>query len=299
MGGWRFMKTDSLFYRLFQEFPNIFFELIEQPADEASLYEFRSVEIKQTAFRIDGVLLPMLPHRPVYFTEVQFQRDAQLYHRFFAEVFLYLAQHPTTYDWQGVLIYPNRSVEPESSRLHELLLDSPKVRRIYLDELGASATLPLGVGIVKLVVEPEATAPEQARQLLQRVQQEQVTGISRQAIIELIETIVVYKFTNLSREEIEMMLGLSDLKQTRVYQEAFEAGEEVGEQRGEQKIARRSVLEVLRARFGDIFPDLVQQLEAIQDIEFLAECTRSAATVGSVAEFTNFLNQNQPEPGGG
>ncbi|WP_281063357.1 hypothetical protein [Leptolyngbya sp. Cla-17] len=37
----------------------------------------------------------------------------------------------------------------------------------------------------------------------------------------MLTTIMVYKFTNLSRQEIETMLGIS-LQQTRVYQEAKE-----------------------------------------------------------------------------
>ncbi|XGV97558.1 MAG: Rpn family recombination-promoting nuclease/putative transposase [Leptolyngbya sp. BL-A-14] len=180
------VKTDSLFYRLFQLSPSIFFELIGQPGSEADDYEFRSVEIKQTSFRIDGVLLPTVSASdcPVYFSEVQFQKDQQLYHRFFAEIFLYLAQNPATYDWQGILIYLDRSVEPDQARLHQLLVDSPKVRRVYLNELGEIASLPLSVGIVKLVVEAEETAPKQARQLIQRSRQEDVAGISSQAIIE-------------------------------------------------------------------------------------------------------------------
>jgi len=46
----------------------------------------------------------------------------------------------------------------------------------------------------------------------------------QQQIIELIETIVPTNSPNLSREELETMLGLSELKQTRVYQEAREEG---------------------------------------------------------------------------
>jgi predicted transposase/invertase (TIGR01784 family) len=41
----------------------------------------------------------------------------------------------------------------------------------------------------------------------------------------LIETIIICKFPQKSREEIEQMLGVSELKQTRVYQEALEEGE--------------------------------------------------------------------------
>jgi predicted transposase YdaD len=36
--------------------------------------------------------------------------------------------------------------------------------------------------------------------------------------------IVVYKFPELSREEIERMFGLSELKRTKVYQEALQEG---------------------------------------------------------------------------
>ncbi len=40
------MKTDSIFYRLFQTFPVTFFELIDHQASEATAYEFASVGLK-------------------------------------------------------------------------------------------------------------------------------------------------------------------------------------------------------------------------------------------------------------
>ncbi len=66
------------------------------PAVE-NAYDFCSVELKQTDFRIDRVFVP----RPeandstVYFVEVQFQEDEFFYQRFFAEILLYLRQNPT------------------------------------------------------------------------------------------------------------------------------------------------------------------------------------------------------------
>jgi predicted transposase/invertase (TIGR01784 family) len=86
------MKTDSIFYRLFLELPGVYFQLIGQSPNMADYYEFRSVEIKQTAFRLDGVLIPKTesPTTPVRFCEVQMQKDTTFYRRFFAEIFLYL-----------------------------------------------------------------------------------------------------------------------------------------------------------------------------------------------------------------
>ena len=52
------MKTDSIFYRIFLEFPGSFFELIDRPPDEAEPYQFTSREVKQLSFRMDGLFFP-------------------------------------------------------------------------------------------------------------------------------------------------------------------------------------------------------------------------------------------------
>jgi predicted transposase/invertase (TIGR01784 family) len=186
------MKTDTIFYALFQSAPGIFFELMGQSPELAQDYDFRSVEVKQTAFRLDGVMLPERLDDTVYFGEVQFQLDEQLYHRFFSELFLYLNQFPETYDWKGLLIYPRRSFQPKSSRLFEELLAEERVRQVFLNELETIDHLPLSLGLVKLVVEPEQSAPEKARRLIERARTEKDVGLSSQAIIEFVETIIVY-----------------------------------------------------------------------------------------------------------
>jgi predicted transposase/invertase (TIGR01784 family) len=83
------VKTDSIFYQLFETFPSCFFELIGQSFSEANTYTFTSVEIKQLAFRVDGLFLPADDslNVPIYFVEVQFQPDKRFYHRFLAKSF--------------------------------------------------------------------------------------------------------------------------------------------------------------------------------------------------------------------
>lgn len=53
-----FVKTDSVFYRLFQDAPGILFELLGEPSNLGKRYNFKSVEVKETSFRIDGVFAP-------------------------------------------------------------------------------------------------------------------------------------------------------------------------------------------------------------------------------------------------
>ncbi len=110
------MKTDSIFYRLFQEFPNIFFELIGNSPETAKGYQFSSVEVKQTSFRIDGVFLPETEELPVYFVEVQFQKDPEIYLRLFTEINLYLRQNQPENDWVAVVIYPTRGIDTAKTK---------------------------------------------------------------------------------------------------------------------------------------------------------------------------------------
>jgi len=230
------MKTDSLFYRLFQLRPQLLFELLNDTGQRSSDYQFSSVEVKQLAFRMDGLFLPTSGDSslPLYLVEVQFQPDEQLYYRLFAELFLYLRQYQPPHPWRVVVIYPTRSMERYSQHFQDLL-NSEKVTRIYLDELQVTASSPLGVSLISLIVTAESEMMQQARNLLQRATQEVETSQLQQDIIDVIETIVVYKFPQMTRQEIATMLGVDDLKQTRFYQEVFEEGKQQGIEQGKQQ----------------------------------------------------------------
>jgi predicted transposase/invertase (TIGR01784 family) len=221
------VKTDSIFYRLFQEFPSIFFELIGNPPEIANIYQFASVEIKQTAFRIDGVFLPTQDKKsPIYFVEVQFQSDADIYLRLVSEISLYLRQNKRPNPWRGVVIYPSRDIDTAEKENFLEFFQSQRIRIIYLDELGATTSLPIGIATIKLIVEAEDIAISTARELINRSQQAQNLQLPQKQLLELIETILVYKFPQMNRQEIEVMFGLSELKQTRVYQEGKQEGKQ-------------------------------------------------------------------------
>ena len=215
------MKTDTIFYQLFQTFPSLLFELIGQSPTEAQGYEFSSREIKELAFRFDGVFLPApnSTHQPIYFVEVQFYPKSDFYWRFFTEVFLYLGQYKPHHDWRAEAVFATRSLDPGVPMQYRGLLMSQQVHFVYLDELGETVNSSLGLGIVQLVVENEETAAGFINRLFQQAQQELNDQVFRQKVLELIETILVYKFTNLSRQELEAMFGLDELKQTRYFRE--------------------------------------------------------------------------------
>jgi predicted transposase YdaD len=142
----------------------------------------------------------------------------------------------------------------------------------------------LGIGVIKLVVESETAAVRTAQTLIERTREEITDQSSQRQLINLIESIIIYKLPQKSREEIEAMFGLSDLKQTRVYQEALAEGEKQGLERGlEQGLqeGERLVVEnLLRVRFGELDPPLqaiisrILQLSPEEFTPLLLQCSK-------------------------
>jgi predicted transposase/invertase (TIGR01784 family) len=251
------MRRDSIFFQLFQQSPSLLFELLDSPPNNATEYRFDSIAVKETTFTIDGVFLPpeSTPPGIIYLCEVQFQKDPELYERLFAETFPYLYRHrPQFSDWRAVVIYPNRAAEQDEWLPYDILLESYKVTRVYLNELGSIEQLPLGVALMVLTTLSEQQVPQAARDLLTRAQTE-VTAPENRGIMEMISTILIYKFTSLSRDEVNAMLGytMDELKQTRVYQEAKAEGEQIGRLEGERDL----LLSQLSYGLGNI-PDELQ-----------------------------------------
>ncbi|MDK3156551.1 Rpn family recombination-promoting nuclease/putative transposase [Kamptonema cortianum] len=271
------MRRDSIFYQLFQQSPELLFELLENPPVNAENYRFDSVAVKEPKFEIDGVFLPPEAETPgvVFFCEVQFQKDEQLYERLFGESFLYFYRNRDRFeDWQAVVVYPSRIVEQSQTLPYEDLLNGDRVHRVYLDELGEMAQLPLGVALMVLTTLREDRAALEARNLLARSQQELPPPANR-AILEMITTIMTYKFANLSRQEVEAMLGIT-LQQTRVYQEAKAEGREEGE--------RSLILRQLTRRVGEVPEPLRKQIDtlAIAQLESLGEALLDFANLSDL-----------------
>ncbi|MBR8835415.1 MAG: DUF2887 domain-containing protein [Stigonema ocellatum SAG 48.90 = DSM 106950] len=250
------MRRDSIFYKLFQQYPALVFELLKNPPENAAEYKFDCVAVKEPKFEIDGVFLPPEDKKEgvVYFCEVQFQKDELLYERLFAESLLYFYRNRHRFkDWQVVVIYPNRNTEQTDTYPYRNQLNTDQVHRIYLNELGDIRTQPLWVALMMLTTVEEKLAPQEARYLLARSEQEASVPSSR-AIIELVTTIMVYKFEQLNQREIEQMLGIT-LKETRVYREIKEEGRFMGE--------RSLILRQLTRRIGELPPVLRERVETL------------------------------------
>jgi predicted transposase/invertase (TIGR01784 family) len=141
---------------------------------------------------------------------------------------LYLEKVNPHQNWQGVVIYPSRTVEQENLYPYRGLLQLDQMTRIYLDELSEPPVKKFGFGILRLIVSEPDAAANKAKQLIPRVRLSGELVDRQRELIELIETIVSYKFPTLSRKELERMLQVNDFRETKIYQEARAEGREEG-----------------------------------------------------------------------
>jgi predicted transposase/invertase (TIGR01784 family) len=265
------MRRDTIFYQLFRQSPTLLFDLISQPPEDADRYTFDSIEVKETSFRMDGVFVPPSSSGIVYFCEVQFQPDELLYERMLSEISIYTYRHRSLFaDWRAIAIYPSRSLEQSDLNVVVDMLASGRITRIYLDELGVVSELPIGLGLMVLTTLEGDDAKAEARRLIDRDRESR-------AIINLVSTIIVYKFGTLSRDEVDLMLGI-ELQQTRVYQDAQADGEQ------------RLVLKLLIRKFGSIPSEVRSRVNSLT-IERLESLGEDLLDFTSIADLETWFNQ--------
>jgi len=126
------MKTDILFYKLFEMQPSLAFRLAKLSIPEAE-YTFQSVELKQPSQRPDGVLMPNLVTAPVLVLEAQFWREVSVYTRLVSETAMLRLQYPDYRHWQMLLILPSRTLDVDAETW-QALKDVGVIRVVYLDE---------------------------------------------------------------------------------------------------------------------------------------------------------------------
>lgn len=288
------MRRDPIFYQMFQRSPQLLFDLIGTRPDNAEEYRFDCVAVKEPKFEIDGVFLPP-DSEPgtIYFCEVQFQKDEELYERLFGESLLYYYRNSNLFsDWQAVVIYPSRSTEQSKVYPYRSLLNGEQVHRIYLNELTEVSSLPVMVAATVLTIVPEAEAPELARELLSRTQQEEFTARERGDIIDVITSIMVYKFANLSRAEIRAMLGLDLTQEPRAIREA----KEEGRVEGQEVEAMVLITRLLTRRLGQELSDEMRLLLSTLSLSVLEDLSEALLDFNTLADLEHFLAEHQRSP---
>lgn len=232
------MKRDFLFYRFFKELPHCFFRLVGRPDSDAERYVYDAIEYKETSVRLDGVFQPREPEvDPAFIWEAQYYPSNKVYANVMSKVGRFLEHGNPEQDWVAVVIYPNRSMEQKNLKPYRCLIESDQLLRIFLDELPQAAPDQFEMGVLELIAAKPEAALAKAQAMLPRLRASDRSKQFQQLLIQFVETIILSQFPNWSRKEIEKMLQVSDIRQTRVFQEAMEEGLEKGLEKGREEVA--------------------------------------------------------------
>jgi predicted transposase/invertase (TIGR01784 family) len=255
------MKTDKLFYRIFLLEPNLVAELIPG-LPPGCRFDYFAPVLKERERRLDGVFVPLEndPSLPLVFLEAQMQSDPGFYRRFFAQVFLYLEQYQVTRPWRGLLLFPRRTLNFGEEEPYQGVLTT-QVERFYLEDLIPLEELTPNLALLRLLVLSEEDAPENARRLLAQ------GGTEREfrRRLDLVESIMVSKFPNLSLEAIREMLDITQVRvqDTQFYKDVFEKGQEQGLEQGLERGESELLLRLLTRRCGELSEEQQERVKGL------------------------------------
>lgn len=249
------MKTDFLFYKIFEILPEVALHLAGMAHNSDAEYSFQSVELKQQSQRPDGVLLPKRTSAPVLVVEVQFQRDEQVYTRLVSETALLQMQYPERKTWQMLLVLPSRNIDVDAG-IWDTLVKAESLSVVYLNEFPLTTThtnvvlqtvtpflspeMLAAIALMRITLSPADQVRDMAivkelRDAIQDTEVERAKKIFEDLFIDLFRS----KYKHLSIKELLAMIKHSDifddLHESRSVQELLMQKELEGELKGKRE----------------------------------------------------------------
>jgi predicted transposase YdaD len=211
------MKSDALFYQLFQTAPQIFFELIA--TIPACPYQFKSITLKTAEKRLDGFLEPMQSGQPLYFVEVQAKKDEGIYWRILHEVALYFEQHPDQQSspWSAVVMWLDKKSDPGLGFVPAITVADKTQRIISLKLPDALKNLPdtsLALNVLRpFIVDNETEVRQNFVMWVQHIHSNSPDPAAEQRLLEVLTQLIEQKFRTLTYKELAKMLNLVPLRE--------------------------------------------------------------------------------------
>lgn len=286
------MQTDQLFQEYFQVAPGAFFELLQiQPP---CAYRFTSPVFKTSERRMDGFLAPVEADKPYYFIEFQGYRDKHIYWRALYPV----VRHHETADlkqqaWKCVVLFLDKSHDPGVETLGPLAHDAKRwlitgvIPKLLADVPNAS---PLLTVLRPLIATDIEEVEREGPQWVTSIQQmPQLDPGQHGVLVNLLVKFIMQKFVELPYKELERMLKLTPLEQTRAGRELMELGKVEGRAEGRKEGLYNAIRIVLLTRFPHTSQEVITRLVAIlgyvQDVETLELLLQLATQTDAFEDF--------------
>jgi len=235
----------------------------------------------------------------VYFVEFQGYRDKHIYWRALYPVVRHheMAEDLKQQPWKVVVLFLDKAYDPGVETLGPLAYDANRwlIHGVLVDLLAnAQNASPLLSVLRPLVATSLEEVQREGPQWIQSIQQmPQLATHQRSLLVDLLVKFVMQRFVDLPYKELERMLKLTPLEQTRAGQELMELGEikgrEEGRVEGRGEGLHDAIRIVLATRFPDTSSDMMTRLMALlsylYDFETVEMLLQLAAQIDSYAAF--------------
>lgn len=222
------MKTDAWFYEVFSRFPDLLFRLAGLPYE--GHWRFESVTVKTTEKRVDGLLLRVDQPDVYVFAEFQGYDDPSLYWRLYREIATWYESHPKDQRaFLALVLFLDRSHDPGSVGLEP---QAPsRLLKLFLEDCLAKVESNPGPLVIfrPLVVVDVQAARLEAPAWRQEIETLNIPPADVIFLKEHLTTLLMGRFRELSQKEIDIMLQLTPLRETRAGREMIEGGRREGQ----------------------------------------------------------------------
>lgn len=210
--------------------------LIGENAEKVGAYTFQSVEVKEQAFRFDGIFMPQWDADDIYFVEVQFAKEIDFYARFFNEIFLYLRQYQPKNNWRAVVIFPDKGTDAGIHEHYREFFANQRLIRIYLDQLPPELLEQFPVNLLRIINVANENVSGVVKQVITQISQLPNTKL-KETSGELLINLLLDKYGNITREELQKMVEplMSNIRNSRFFKEVKQEGKEEGIEEGRQE----------------------------------------------------------------
>ncbi len=249
------MDTDAQLYELFRDHPEWIADMMNSPFPEPAV--FRSVTIKKSERRLDGLLIPKNTKKPLTVVEFQLFPSKDIYYRATEER---IAVHR---------LHPNRKVEAIIFFAYRKLDEQPKpwihvVKAVYLDEQMRILSQRYPEHLLPQLLAPvfekdDALLEAQAAKVYKKLSSTRHARTLRVIYTSFISS----RFKNKSAKEITAMLTSLDITQTRAGREWIAMGKAEGKTLGKAE----TLLRILQKRLGKISKDSSSQIQHLDYIQ--------------------------------
>ncbi len=282
------MDTDAQLYEIFRDNPEWISDLMNEPFPEPCI--FRSITIKKSERRFDGLVIPINRNKPLRVVEFQFFASSDVYLRAAEERLAAHRLHPGR-EVEAIIFFATRRLDKRPLPWIHV------VKAVYLDEemvilAQRDPAHPLPKLLAPVFEKSDAKLEADAAKVYQGFGRlKKYSAIRRETLQQIYTSLLLNRLKHKTFQEITAMITSLDITKTRAGKDLIAIGFAEGESRGKA----RTLLHILQKRLGSLSKSAVAQIERLDylQLEKLEDCVLDLPDARQLTQWLRGLKKSR------